>query len=252
MNKTTYFIIRNLWWMVPSLTVLIIWEHTYPILLMLIFAYLGKILLDPFVNILEVWTGNRKSSVFIVMLIFFLFVSILSSSLFPIIGNQIKALQPALSIDTFSKLLMKITIALKNILPKFIYNIFITIINQFDTVLSEIWSLGLTYLKSFIGGAGSLAFALGSAFISFLIIIVFMIIFLLESKKFASSFLHAVPRERYNSLKRMMEKISEQIHSYIRGQLIAAIAVAINSMIGLISTAGSIIAAWLDLGHHSK
>jgi predicted PurR-regulated permease PerM len=60
-----------------------------------------------------------------------------------------------------------------------------------------------------------------------------MIIFLLEGRKFSYSFLHAVPGEHYGTVKRMLEKTSNQIHSYIRGQLIAACSVAITSIIGL-------------------
>ncbi|HIG50678.1 MAG TPA: AI-2E family transporter, partial [Candidatus Marinimicrobia bacterium] len=85
----------------------------------------------------------------------------------------------------------------------------------------------------FIGGAGSLAFALGSAFLSFLIIVVFMVIFLLDGNKFTHSFLHAVPGEHYGTAKGMLDKISLQIHAYIRGQLIAATSVGVTSIIGL-------------------
>jgi len=104
---------------------------------------------------------------------------------------------------------------------------------QMDSAFSEIWASGLLHIKSFIGGAGSVAFALGSAFLSFIIMIVFMIIFLLEGKKFTHSFLHAVPGEHYGTAKRMLEKTSLQIHAYIRGQLIAASSVAVTSIIGL-------------------
>ena len=60
-----------------------------------------------------------------------------------------------------------------------------------------------------------------------------MIIFLLEGKKFIHVFLHAVPGEYYGTAKRMLEKTSNQIHVYIRGQLIAATSVAVTSIIGL-------------------
>jgi hypothetical protein len=65
---------------------------------------------------------------------------------------------------------------MENILPVFIFNLFHNLIIQFDSAFSEIWASGLLHIKSFIGGAGSVAFALGSAFLSFLIIIIFMII----------------------------------------------------------------------------
>ena len=233
MNKPATFIIHNLWWLIPLAVVFIFWQHTAPILLMLVFAYLGRVILNPIINILEKWIGSRKWSVFIIMALFIVFLSVLSSSLFPLIGRQITAFQTALTMDTLTKFLFRLTTIMENILPSFIFNLYSDLISQFNYAFSEIWASGLTHIKSFIGGAGSVAFALGSAFLSFLIIIVFMIIFLLEGRKFTHSFLHSVPGEYYGTAKRMLEKTSNQIHAYIRGQLIAASSVAITSIIGL-------------------
>ena len=233
MNKTSTFLIHNLWWLVPLAVVLLFWQHTAPILLMLIFAYLGRVILNPVISILEQWSGSRKWSVVIVMVLLIICLAILSSSLFPLIGKQITALQSALSMETLTKFLAKLTLVLESILPAFLFNIFNDIMGQLDSAFSEIWASGLSHIKSFIGGAGSVAFALGSAFLSFLIIIVFMIVFLLEGQNFSSAFLHAVPGEHYGTAKRMLEKTSNQIHAYIRGQLIAASSVAVTSIIGL-------------------
>ena len=200
---------------------------------MLVFAYLGQVILNPVISILEQWTGSRKWSVVIVMVLLIICLSILSSSLFPIIGKQITAFQSALSMETLTKFLTKLTVVLESILPVFIFNLFNDVMGQLNSAFSEIWASGLSYIKSFIGGAGSVAFALGSAFLSFLIIIVIMIVFLLEGQNFSSAFLHAVPGEHYGTAKRMLEKTSNQIHAYIRGQLIAASSVAATSIIGL-------------------
>ena len=233
MNKTSLFIIHNIWWLAPLAMVLLFWEHTAPILLMLVFAYLGRVILNPVISILEKWIGSRKWSVLIIIVLFIICLAILSSSLFPLIGNQITAFQSSLSMETLNKFQAKLTIVLKNILPTFLFHLFNDIMNQLDSVFSEIWESGLSHIKTFIGGAGSVAFALGSVFLSFLIIIVFMIVFLLEGQNFSSAFLHAVPGKHYGIAKRMLEKTSYQIHAYIRGQLIAASSVAITSIIGL-------------------
>ena len=233
MNKTSTFLIHNLWWLVPLAVVFLFWQHTVPILLMLVFAYLGRVILNPVISIIEQWTGSRKWSVIIVMLLLIICLLILSRSLFPLIGKQITAFQSALSMETLTKFLAKLTVILESILPTFIFNLFYDFMGHLDSTFSEIWASGLSYIKSFIGSAGSVAFALGSAFLSILIIIVFMIIFLLEGQNFSSAFLHAVPGEHYGTAKRMLEKTSNQIHAYIRGQLIAASSVAATSIIGL-------------------
>ena len=233
MNKTSTFLIRNLWWLVPLSVVLLFWAHAAPILLMLAFAYLGRVILYPIVRVIEKRTGNHNWSVIIVILALIVFLGILSKSLFPLIGNQIIAFQSSLSMETLTKFLTKLTVVLESILPVYLFNFFNDVMTQMDSAFSEIWASGLSHIKSFIGGAGSVAFALGSAFLSFIIMIVFMIIFLLEGKKISNSFLHAVPGEHYGTAKRMLEKTSLQIHAYIRGQLIAASSVAVTSIIGL-------------------
>jgi predicted PurR-regulated permease PerM len=233
MIKPSLFIIRNIWWLVPIVVVFIFWEHTAPILLMLVFAFLGRVILHPVVRQVEKVTGNHNWSVMLVISLLLVFLIILSGSLFPIIGKQIAALQSSLSMETLAKFQTKLTLVLESILPSFLLNIYNDVMTHLDSAFSEIWATGLSHIKSFIGGAGSLAFALGSAFLSFLIIIVFMIIFLLDGKKFTFAFLHAVPGEHYGTAKRMLDKISLQIQAYIRGQLIAATSVGITSIIGL-------------------
>ena len=233
MHKPATFIIHNLWWIIPLAVVLMFWKHTAPILLMLVFAYLGRVVLNPIINLLEQWFGSRKWAVFITVTFLIVFLSMLSSSLFPLIGKQITAFQTALTMETLTKFISRLTIVMENILPVFIINLFNNLSSQYDSAFSEIWASGLSHIKSFIGGAGTLAFALGSAFLSFVIIIVFMIIFLLEGSKFTGAFLQAVPGDHYGTVKRMLEKTSHQIHAYIRGQLIAASSVAFTSTIGL-------------------
>ena len=233
MSKPSFFIIRNIWWLVPLAVVFIFWEHTAPILLMLVFAFLGRVILQPVVRQVEKLTRNHNWSVVLVILLLLVFLIILSGSLFPFISQQITALQSSLSMETLAKFQTKLTLVIESILPPFLFNFYTDVTTQLDSAFSEIWATGLSHIKSFIGGAGSLAFALGSAFLSFLIIIVFMIIFLLDGKKFTFAFLHAVPGEHYGTAKGMLDKISLQIHAYIRGQLIAATSVGITSIIGL-------------------
>ncbi len=233
MKQPSLFIIRNIWWLVPLAIICIFWEHTAPILLMLVFAFLGRVVLHPVVRQVEKLTGNHNWSVMIVITFLLVFLIFLSSSLFPIIGNQIAALQSSLSMETLAKFQAKLTLVLESILPSFIFNFYTDLTTQLDSAFSEIWATGLSHIKSFIGGAGSLAFALGSAFLSFLIIVVFMVIFLLDGEKFTFAFLHAVPGEHYGTAKGMLNKISLQIQAYIRGQLIAATSVGITSIIGL-------------------
>ena len=97
MNKKSSFLIQNLWWLIPLCIVLFLWQHTAPIILMLVFAYLGRVIILPFISVMDKWTGSRKWSIVIVMVLLIICLVILSSSLFPLISNQIIAFQSALS-----------------------------------------------------------------------------------------------------------------------------------------------------------
>ena len=108
MSKTSLFIIRNIWWLVPLAVVFLFWEHTAPILLMLVFAFLGRVILYPVVRQVEKLTGNHNWSVMLVITLLLVFLIILSSSLFPIIGKQVVALQSSLSMETFIKFQTKL------------------------------------------------------------------------------------------------------------------------------------------------
>ena len=233
MTKKSILLIHNLWWLVPLAIMLFFWQHFAPILLMLVFAYLGRVILNPLVKLIDNWIGNWRWSVFIVIIILTIFLSILSSSLFPFLQDQTMALQSALSMDNLIIFQSKLTHILQSILPVFIFNIIYDILINLDVSMSNMWATGLSQIQSFIGGAGTLVFALGSALLSLLILMVFMVFFLLDGELFLNSFLHSVPREKYGLAKRMLKKTSRQIHAYIRGQLLAGTSVAITSIIGM-------------------
>ena len=233
MNKTTVYLIRNQWWLIPLAIVLLFWQHVAPILIMLIFAYLGQIILNPAVSIVEKWVGSRRVSVFTVILGLIILLVIFSTSLFPLIKTQAVAFQEALAMETFSKFQIKLTFILQSILPAFLFDMLNDIMIRLDSAISEVWASGLSHIKSFIGSAGSIAFALGSVLLSCIIMFVFMIFFLLEGERFLFIFLHAVPGESYGLAKRIMGKTTQQIHAYIRGQILAGASVAITSIIGL-------------------
>ena len=200
---------------------------------MLVFAYLGRVILNPIVKLIDSWIYNRKWSVFIVIIMLIILLVILSGSVFPLIWDQILSLQSVLSMESLVKFQSKLTLILEGILPTFLFNAYNDFMVNVDVSMSDMWAAGLSQLSTFIGSAGTVAFALGSAILSFLILLVFMIFFLLDGEKFTHSFMQAVPEEKNELIKRMLNKTSQQIHAYIRGQLFAGTSVAITSIIGL-------------------
>ena len=233
MNNLSLFLLRNTWWLIPLVIIFSFWEQSFPILLMLVFAFLGTIILSPLVDKIEKLIKNYKISVMLVVSSSIVSLILLFSFLIPLISNQLKSLQTSFTVSKLSDLQDKISLISEKILPSYLYNYLNESFFQSDSYFSDLWEIALSHINSFLSGASTIVFALGSAFLTFLIIIVFMIIFLIERKKFINLFLYTIPIKYYASAKRIMDKISIQIYSYIRGQLIAATSVAITSIFGL-------------------
>ncbi|MDP6569955.1 MAG: AI-2E family transporter [Candidatus Marinimicrobia bacterium] len=233
MNKPTKFIIHNLWWLVPLSITVFFWQHTFSILLLLSVAYIGRIILNPVVKFLENHFGNRKWAVAITTLTVLVLLIFLSGSLWPVIAKQIVSFQSFLTMESFFRLQEKLLFISEKFLPTALFEFITQTFNNLDSAISDVWALALENIKKVLGSAGSLAFALGSAFLSFLIVLVFTIFFLLEGDKFRNTLVMTVPGKYYGLTNSLIEKIASQVHSYIRGQLLAALSVAVTSIIGL-------------------
>ena len=115
-------------------------------------------------------------------------LSILSGSVFPLIWDQVLSLQSSLSMESLVKFQSKLTLILEGILPTFLFNAYNDFMVNVDVSMSDMWAAGLSQLSTFIGSAGTVAFALGSAILSFLILLVLLSV--LYSGRF-------VPRPQY-------------------------------------------------------
>ena len=233
MNRTAKFIIHILWWLLPLSVIVFFWKHTFSILLLLSIAYIGRIILNPAVKLLEKQIGSRKWAVAITTLTVLILVIFLSGSLWPVVARQVVSFQSFLTMESFFRLQEKLLFIYEKFLPTALFEFITQSLTNLDSTMSDIWAIALENIKRVLGGAGSLAFALGSAFLSFLIILVFTIFFLLEGDSFRTTFVMTVPGKYYGLTNSLIEKIGSQVHSYIRGQLLAALSVAVTSIIGL-------------------
>lgn len=233
MKNKSNFIINNLWLLTLLASLILLWKHIIPLIVLLIFAYVGVIILTPSIIVLDKIIKKRKVSVIIVMSILLFFIIILSGSLFPFLSNQIISFQNALTLDTTSKFFNKLMNLCTNFLPAFVVNILTELSHQYSSYFLDTLSTILFQLKTFIGSAGTIIFALGSAFFSLIIILVFMVMLLVEGDKLKNIFFSLIHSDYQSTVASMLEKISNQINYYIIGQLLAASSVAITSIIGL-------------------
>ena len=225
--------IRNLFWIVPLIIMIGLWEFTAPILIQLILAFIGVILINPAVNWLESIIQKRALSIFIVLsgvLIVFLF---LISLMFPILSNQLSEIQSILTMETFTNFIKKLEIISKSILPEYLFLKFQFFINSMDLILGDLWGILMSDIQGMINKAGNLVIKIGSLVLSMVFIFVFLIFLLLDGHNFKRSFINAIPNQYFEMTLNIFDKIGDSISSYIRGQLLASLSVAVTSIIGL-------------------
>jgi predicted PurR-regulated permease PerM len=212
--------IRNLFWIVPLAISIGLWEFTSPILFQLVLAFIGMIILNPAVNMIESIIQKRGLSVLVVLTSVIITFILLINSIWPILSRQAIDIQSMLTMDTFSNLILKLEVISKDLLPEYLFFKTQTLLISMDSALGDIWRIIMTDIQGMISKAGNLFFAVGSLVMSLIFIVVFLVFLLLDGQNFKMTM-------------KILDKISDSISSYIRGQLLAALSVGVTSVIGL-------------------
>jgi len=232
-NSPLSIFIRNLFWMVPLTISIGLWEFTWPILFQLVLAYIGMIILNPSVNRIESITQKRGLSVFLVLMAVIIIFIFLINSIWPTLRRQMIDIQSMLTMDTFSNLIIKLELISKDLLPNYLFLKTQAILISMDALFSDIWQIITTDIQGIISKTGNLIFAVGSLVLSSIFVMVFLVFLLLDGQHFKRVFIHAIPNQYFEMTVKILDKISDSISAYIRGQLLAALSVGVTSIIGL-------------------
>jgi predicted PurR-regulated permease PerM len=225
--------IRNLFWLVPLVITIGLWEFTSPILFKLVLAFIGMIILNPVVNWIESIIHKRGLSVLVVLISVLIIFILLINLIWPILSRQAVDIQSMLTMDTFTNLIVKIEIISKELLPEYLFLKIQALLVSMDSALGDIWRIVMADIHSMISKAGNLILAVGSLVMSLIFILVFLVFLLLDGQNFKRAFIHAIPNSYFEMTMKILDKISDSISAYIRGQLLAALSVCITSIIGL-------------------
>ena len=225
--------IRNLFWMVPLAISIGLWEFTSPILFQLVLAFIGTIILNPAVNRIESIIQKRGLSVLVVLTSVIITFILLINSIWPILSRQAIDIQAMLTMDTFSNLILKLEVISKDLLPEYLFLKTQALLISMDSALGDIWRIIMADIQGMISKAGNLVFAVGSLVMSLIFIVVFLVFLLLDGQNFKRTFIHAIPNRYFEMTMKILDKISDSISAYIRGQLLAALSVGVTSVIGL-------------------
>ncbi len=235
MNRNGFLrFIPNLMWILPLGFIIIFWDYTASMVFMLLAAMLLAAILKPAVNALEYFINGRILSVIAVYIILFILIGWGVNTLWPVIYEEAVSIKSYLSPETFSLLRSKSEMLLLGLLPEFTHDHIREFFQGFDTTLNDIWAVAVENIQTTLSHAGSLAIAVGSLLLSFFFVIVFSFFFVLEGNRYKKAFIRMVPNAYFEMTLNILKKVTDTIGAYIRGQLMAATAIGILSILGLL------------------
>ncbi|NQU27925.1 MAG: AI-2E family transporter [Candidatus Marinimicrobia bacterium] len=211
----------------------IIWPYISSVVIMLVFAFLFTTVLLPSVDLLERKLGKRVFGVLIITVAVTGGIGLFIGSFISQFAGQAKTFIEQVSKYNFEEIIKNLVASLFAKMPAFIT----AILPQGDE-LTE-WLTGLasnvtTYFQNLISVAGDLVGAIGSAFFTGLMVLIFTIIVMQNYHNFKRSMVHFIPNKYFEVGLRLTFNIERQVSNYLRGQFMAAASVAVMSIIGLL------------------
>lgn len=186
-----------------------------------IFSYI----MDPAVNRMQAAGMNRTVAVIICMSSVMLIIIWISTSIFPIVVNQMVQLTQQLSIENLQDIARKIEQELNNQLP-FLEVGFLQ--NRLTTVVTEVLDVGKlpTALSNVIS-------IFTNIFSAFLVIPFATFFFLKDGSRIRRYFLQFVPNTYFETTLSLVDKIESRLGLYFKSVLFQSFMVALVSWIGL-------------------
>ncbi|NQT97921.1 MAG: AI-2E family transporter [Candidatus Marinimicrobia bacterium] len=211
----------------------IIWPYISSVVIMLVFAFLFTTVLLPFVDLLERKLGKRVLGVLIITLAVTGGIGLFIGSFISQFVGQAKAVYDRVSQYNIEEGVKSMVANFSAKLPAFVTDS----LPQGDGLterLTGFISNITAYFQNLISMAGDLAGAIGSAFFTGVMVLIFTIIVMQNYHNFKRSLVHFIPNKYFEVGLRLVFNIERQVSNYLRGQFMAAASVAIMSTIGLL------------------
>lgn len=226
-RKLLQTLLRGSQIIVPLLTVMLLWRHVAPILLLLVLALLLTSILAPLTSWLEFQLADsRLLAVLVIYGAIILVIVTLVSFLAPVLVNEAKSMAAALGGQSNETLTQALKTSLLKILPE-------DLAPMVEANMAAWVASGGAFLKSLLDDLAGIIGALVGLIMNLILVLVFTFIVLLESRNFKVQFIRAVPNAYFELSLNLLDKIQDQVSGYLRGQGIAAATVGVLSTIGL-------------------
>ena len=225
--------VQILAWILPLGFMIWFREYTLPLLFMLIISLLIAALLKPAVNIVEILILKRWVSALVVYGAVFLVAGWGIGKLWPVLTDQAMSFKGYLTMDPLDQLNSKSEALLMGLLPQSFHTQVQEIFHSLDSMMNDIWGLLVSNIQTSLTQAGSLVLTIGSLLISTIFIIVFSFFFVLEGNRYKKAFIRMIPNAYFEMTLHILDKVTTSLGSYVRGQLVAAMAIGVLSILGL-------------------
>ena len=241
-------LVENLFWLLPLIIILSLWEYIYPIFLVLVIGYIGYIILDPIVCRIERIIRIRFLSVLVVLGIFVTPIYYGISSLVLVLSEQYESVYELVTDEngyfTIADLTEKIKPNIVKIIPETYESNIETFFNELNSEQNK--EKIAKMIPDYFNFQNTLyLFSCITSIIMFVFItIAFTVTLLTNAQKFKKSFIKMVPNRYFEMSLKIIDRISAQISSYVRGTLTAAFIVGALSIMGL-----NILCAITDMQH---
>ena len=247
-------LVENLFWILPLIFIITLWEFIIPVFIVLVISYILYTILDPLVCFIERLIGIRILSILIVLLMLIAPLYIGGTYVYGAINNNYDTItEKIINQDPNSKnqgLLDITNLSIdveQRIIPIVPESLQVQVKSFFEELRQEDKKDYIANLipKYFNFNNTIFVFSTAASSLMYIAITVsFIIMLLANAQNFKKGFIKMVPNRYFEMSLKIIDRISEQISSYIRGAFMAATIVGILSIMAL-----QIVCSIFDIPH---
>ena len=203
-----------------GLALLILYNYS-TLVVFLILATILSYILDPFANRLQSVGLNRTFSITVILATVILVLVFISTSVIPIVANQMAELTAQLSVDNIREIAVKVE---NQLTERFTFLPDNFLVDNIETVFSDL--LNVDQISTIVSDALSI---FTNIFSAVLVVPFAAFFFLKDGSKIRRDLLQLVPNKYFETTLTVIDKIEKRLGLYFRSVLFQSLLVALSS-----------------------
>lgn len=214
-------VVRFIIGLAAVIVALIILYNYSNLIIFLVLATIFSYILDPFANRLQAAGLNRTFGITLILATVILILVFISTSVIPIIANQMAELTAQLSIENIRQISIRIE---NQLISKFEFLPEGFLEDNITAIVSDLFNVG--QISTIVGNALSL---FTNIFSAVLVVPFAAFFFLKDGSKIRRDLLQLVPNKYFETTLTVIDKIEKRLSLYFRSVLLQSFLVAISS-----------------------